>query len=177
MRIYPTPDICFYLLKNQNPIMTETGKSGNINLSQIITFLIQNTGRFTERFASDLLFNLKHLERLTEPHPVEKTETSVILYGLRTNGVDHTAYILNRLQDSCHAYTIYTRQENHYRKLYATEITTHPDQSCTVALYDLTNASIPANRLPKHIDDDEIIKAHTHRLNPTDDPSVCIEIV
>ena len=65
----------------------------DINYSSILTHLIQWTGRMCERFASDLFISWSSIvEELTEPD-IDKT----FLFGLREDGVDHTNWVLSRL--------------------------------------------------------------------------------
>lgn len=65
------------------------GKWG-VSYSPILTRLIQEAGRFCERFASDLFIDWKGVEEwMNDP-----TERRVWMFGFRRNGVDHDAYVL-----------------------------------------------------------------------------------
>lgn len=79
-----------------------------LNASALQTALIQNAGRYCERFASDLICTLSDLEPFIRNKPVtcsvdnrvKNPEEWVIGVGLREDGVDHNDFILNRLKES-----------------------------------------------------------------------------
>ena len=89
------------------------GRNFDINYSSILTKLIQECGRLCEAWASDLFITWNSIEQKLK----EKTmETSVYLFGIRENGVDHNDFILMRYNN--HSYS--GRYE--YRKIYRLNI-------------------------------------------------------
>ena len=70
----------------------------NINISDITTFLIQNVGRYCDRYASDLLISHEALiNTINNLNPDRKTE--YMWLGLRESGVDGIAYIIANIKD------------------------------------------------------------------------------
>ena len=67
----PTPQIIVRNFEQCERILcTETGTLDNLNLSNIITRLIQDVGRFCERFASDFIISWDMVRKQLEPRPV-----------------------------------------------------------------------------------------------------------
>lgn len=66
---------------------------GEINLSSIETKLIQEAGRWSKRFASDLLIDLWPIIRGLEDGTLRSTS---ILFGFREDGVDGASFVLAR---------------------------------------------------------------------------------
>lgn len=99
------------------PLMTEKGtitndKSANINLSSIASLLIENIGRFCERYASDFLIDWKRVEeaiRVMNPY----AKPVYIWLGLRRNGVDSESFIASRITES----------SSYYRRVYSIRVT------------------------------------------------------
>lgn len=85
------------------------------NLSSIYTKLIQDTGRFVEHYASDLLIDIKHVQEWEDNvyntmknsygRNTVNIPTEIYYFGLRQYGVDHIDFI------KC-------RHNNEYRKIY-----------------------------------------------------------
>ena len=98
------------------------------NLSTEFTTLIQNAGRWCERFASDILHDVKSIERflesayddycnVTEGEITEKN----FLFGFREDGVDHWDFIQSRvINDNIKTY--------YYRALYELSFRVHRDE-------------------------------------------------
>lgn len=112
--------------KDQNPpICSETGSYGNINTSQTLTRLIQETGRFTERFASDLFIDWKHVENIIGygnwMRP-KNNETHYLAFGIRRDGVDGNAYVIRQLIDTTDKRSAYLNAEKTYRRLFILKI-------------------------------------------------------
>ena len=106
-----------------------------INLSDIDTYLIQNIGRFVERYASDYLITRNSIEK--EILHDRNFSDTIVLFGLRQNGVDSNAFTMSRLLNDGMA-------EQEYRKVYAlhfvhTQNMSSPDMTAT--LYDVSNAN------------------------------------
>lgn len=112
--------------KDQNPpICSETGAYGNINTSQTLTRLIQETGRFAERFASDLFIDWKQVENIIGygnwMRPKDN-ETHYLAFGIRRDGVDGNAYVIRRLIDTTDKRSAYLNAEKTYRRLFILKI-------------------------------------------------------
>ena len=82
----------------------------SINYSSILTRLIQEAGRWCERFASDLFIDWNHAwSKITSLSP--DSDNLSFLFGFREAGVDHTEWVLARHNESrCPHYE--------YRKIY-----------------------------------------------------------
>ena len=149
---YPTPNYlrkCFDTADN-GPEIKATGQVGNINISSIITKLIQETGRFTENYASDLLYDIDH--------------------GIRENGVDGNSFLMNRLKDSL-GYYGYPDYARNYRKIYAVRIRNRYKQpntldgipDCEVILRDITHSLNKMDERDKTWNPDEDVKAYLEK--------------
>ena len=85
------------------------GYKWSINDSSILTKLIQETGRFAERFASDLFIDWRDVEHFIA---TGDTESKTWFFGIRECGVDHDSFINSRMANSKQ----YWKYE--YRKIY-----------------------------------------------------------
>lgn len=96
----------------------------SINLSEIYTQLIQNTGRFVEKYASDLIIGINSMRKDIESLCNSDTEYAEIWhsFGLRKKGVDHEAYILNRTYQAIKQ-NDYGFLSNYYRRIYVLKTT------------------------------------------------------
>lgn len=103
----------------KNDIIEATGswndykECWDINTSDILTRLIQVAGRLCERYASDLFISWKQIENILKDYEYSDGK---FLFGFRKDGVDHTEYILNRLNDGTELY--------YYREMWLLEIKT-----------------------------------------------------
>ena len=102
--------------------ITATGWGLDINFSDILSRLIQEAGRYCERYASDLFIDWASIEKKIEDGTLEAAET--FLFGFRANGVDHTAYILSRYNSGA-----YSVPEKEYRSLWRLDITSEESDS------------------------------------------------
>ena len=119
-----TTDICHFVESDR----------AYVNLDEIYQILIENTGRFVESHAADLLITIP---RIIECIADRNTTKHIIYFGLRRNGVDHEEFILNRLQDlKCYG-------QYYYRKIFAVRIEKQTIDDCymdiTVQLFDISN--------------------------------------
>ena len=89
----------------------------SINHSGILTRLIQEAGRFCERFASDLFIDWGGVESWIDNAETD-TET-VFLFGFRKDGVDGNSFVLSRFNGGSYAYP-----EKEYRSLWRLDIRT-----------------------------------------------------
>ena len=150
---YPTPDYLrrCYKAAGRTGQFVATGQVGNINISDITTRLIQTAGRFTEHYASDLLYDIDHIIAMTSKHKVMPGEDVIIAPGLS-------------------GYPDYAR---HYRKIYAVRIENayEPDScfdqvpGCTVTLRDITHNLVAFQDSDKNWNPDEEVNAYLAR-NP-----------
>lgn len=84
------------------------------NISSMLTTLVQETGRFTERYASDIIISANSLMKsLDEPF---EHDGDIFLFGMRENGVDHYEFVLCNMDTYAHDSGKF---ENYYRKIYA----------------------------------------------------------
>lgn len=76
-------------------LANERGTVRGINMSTILTILIQHTGRFAEYYASDLLLDLREVDKLIS-QPVD-FDDSIVTFAIRRSGVDHNRWFMTRL--------------------------------------------------------------------------------
>ena len=118
----------------------------NVNYSSIATCIIQNVGRFAERFASDFLINWKVVEQILESAPTGPCRF-VVAFGIRGEGVDGNDFIISRLRNTMNPTTEHVSVEQAgYRKVLALEIKFESEQneaysvsSVQMTLKDLTH--------------------------------------
>ena len=91
----------------------------DINLSSVLTFLIQRAGAVCKQWASDLFITWGTVQRQLEEYDFGE---KIILFGLRTQGVDSNSYVYSNMSQS------FILGEdmipNHYKELYALRLTT-----------------------------------------------------
>lgn len=92
----------------------------DINDSSILTRLIQEAGRYCERFASDLFIDWKAVERKIDSADALDL---VFLFGFRRDGVDGNSFILSRYNGGGYAYP-----EKEYRSMWRLDITADGDR-------------------------------------------------
>ena len=134
---YPTPATvreAFSLA--DKTLVKEKSKRNDINMSSIATILIQNVGRFTERFASDFIIDWDSVRDLIKD--AAPGDNSIVVFGIRRNGVDHTTFLMNKLQEQAHM--PYLNVEAEYRKIFAVRVTMDEDGYLTAELKDLTDS-------------------------------------
>lgn len=165
---YPSPDYLRKAAEKSRLLVNETGYIGaGMNISETVNVLIQNVGRFTERYAGDLLADLSHIYALVEKHPVEeKGESVVIGIGIRKLGVGHNAYIMNRLRNTARMNPFGNPDvEKDYRKVFVVLIDNVPkpeirDAACTVRLFDVTENLGKMSEEDLNWNPDEDVKKH-----------------
>ncbi len=124
---YPTPELLYSAWEHGSTVFIEHGRLGRdeINISSILNALIHDVGRFCESYAGDMLYELKYIHNLISAHPVEPGEDSIIVFGIRRNGVDGTGFLMSRLKNDCwDHYTHYLHPERDYRRILAVRVTT-----------------------------------------------------
>lgn len=158
--IYPTSDYIRRAYDRADQGLRATGYLGDINLSGILTKLIQDTGRFVEHYASDLFITWEHAIALTDKHEVTPDEDSIIVFGMRECGVDHNAYFMSR--------TYSQESKSTYRKIYALRITTEYKEQprygeptyCVAELRNITNVLPPMDESNEKWTPEAEIKAY-----------------
>lgn len=140
----PTPSIILRTFDGSKHVLChEVGTLDNLNVSHIATRLIQEVGRFCERYASDFLISWDTVREHLEPRPIEEPYRAVEVFGIRRSGVDHNSFFMSHLRnDSRNGFFCC---EYVYRKVLALEIAIHPGNyyggcsTATCTLKDLTD--------------------------------------
>lgn len=97
------------------------GKS-RYNVSSMLTLLVQETGRYAERYASDIIISANSLMRCLDEPLAHINE--IFLFGIRESGVDHYEFVRSNM-DSYRNNT--SAFEGYYRKIYAIKLTLHDE--------------------------------------------------
>lgn len=142
--------------------ITETGIMGNINITSILTKIIQDTGRFVETYASDVLYGISSIRTLCEKtYALEDEIDEIFVFGLRRMGVDHGNFVMSRLYNDVTSFSSYLYPDRYYRRILAVRVhvfdkdpegnqISTPQIECglrniTDALYKLNPADIDQN--------------------------------
>ena len=88
-------------------------REDNINISGILTRLIQNVGRFCEHYASDLLYDLAQVDAFLQPYDITSDNRWVLVFGIRESGVDGAFFTSSRIK---------SEGKDRYRKILALDI-------------------------------------------------------
>ena len=108
-------------------------KYSEMNLSSIATKLIQDVGRYCDRFASDFLIDWQRIiDTIESMDSPDVPQEEIICMGLREDGVDHNAFILSRITNGHPENTNKINISilwNTYRRVYAVKITRYQDES------------------------------------------------
>lgn len=109
--------------KTKDVIISEHGDPGYINITSILTKIIQDCGRFAERYASDCLYGIDSVSRLCEA----KFETGmdideIVSFAIRDSGVDGNSFLLSRLADSRRPMCGYVYATPQYRRILAVRV-------------------------------------------------------
>lgn len=88
-----------------------------VNHSSILTRLIQEAGRYCERFASDLFIDWQSVLRYIDEAEESPAEEKTFLFGFRQDGVDGNSFIESRFTSGAYAYP-----EKEYRSLWRLDI-------------------------------------------------------
>lgn len=142
----PTPQIITRNFEQSDrTLCTETGTLDNLNLSGISTRLIQDVGRFCERYASDFIISWDAVRKQLEPRPITEPYRSVELFAIRRAGVDHNSFFMSHLKNDSRGGFFCC--ERIYRKVLALGIEILPAEypggrpRATCTLKDLTDES------------------------------------
>lgn len=136
------PNIVAYVFKSQ--INDDKKITDYINLSDIFSTLIQEAGRFTEYYTSDLLIDIDGFKRDAVALLHSKPQTTVSCnnyFGIRQHGVDGECFLDTRLSEAAEQHN-YFKFQNLYRRIYAIHMTIVPDEDSyliSVYLLNITN--------------------------------------
>lgn len=129
-RTYATIRKAYDACESKPPILEEHGYAGNANISSILTAVIQDTGRFAERFASDVLYTLDHLREIaSEKFECDRPLDEVVLIGIRASGVDHNEFVMSRLLDTRRGPADYVYPDHVYRRILAIRVQITPGEN------------------------------------------------
>lgn len=103
--------LCF----RTNFVFDELDYKANTNLSGLETFLIHQTGRYVDDYASDIIISINALENMMQ-NLRDCDLSKPIIFALRENGVDHLEYLESNM-DNYRQNSDYL--EHYYRKIYA----------------------------------------------------------
>ena len=107
----------------------------DVNLSSILTILIQTADRYCESYASDLFIDWEDVKKFIDFPPIAGNQ-KLFIFGFRKSGVDHEAYVRN---SSCSGLR--------YRKVFALKVNCLHEGGCQcdkliITLKDITNDCI-----------------------------------
>jgi len=110
-------------LREHGYMATEHGMTA-INMSSIYTKIIQDVGRFAERFASDVLYELENIRSLCEnAYPLEQDIDEIFVMGIQKDGVDGNNSLMNKLvQTQRGPLDSYVYAELAYRRILAVRV-------------------------------------------------------
>ena len=157
-----TPATVRTAFQKQPILLAESGNLGNVNVTSILTHVIQVTGRFAERYASDVLYSLDDIRALVDGNfegglVLDKPIDEILVMGIRRDGVDHASFLLSRLLGTKRGgLDPYVYPEHVYRAILAVRVQIVNDAPgpakvvCT--LKDITNAIIKVD--PADLDAD-----------------------
>lgn len=97
------------------------GSFKDINLSSIASLLIQECGRWTDRYASDFLITWDSVRSMLEDEctPDKGPVEGLFLFGIRQDGVDHTSFLMSRIKRDIRPYQPAYADTHEYRRIYA----------------------------------------------------------
>ena len=111
-----------------------TGRN-NINLSSIADILIENVGRFCERYRSDFIISWDVVRQIID-EPVSEDTLDIVAFAIRKDGVDSNGFLTCRLDE-------HSRQPGYssayYRRIYTLSILRKNDLSVKCELKDVTD--------------------------------------
>lgn len=127
-----------------------------INASDVQTKLIQITGRFCERYASDLICTLSDLDSFLHDIQINQPDRWTIGVGIRESGVDGNLFILQRLKATERPHFGYVTVSTDYRKILAIDIrdTVDPNSETairSIRLLDITNSILSLDPADKEV--------------------------
>ena len=145
--------------RSNDIIATECGsKWSNLNISSITTKLIQETGRFCENYASDLLINIDRMnEHIKEMDVLKTPEKAYVAFGIRQLGVDGNAYVALRIYEGGQ-HASYKVISDYYRKIFCVKISRRVNEfgllETTVELKNIQSSIYYNKDYEDHLEDD-----------------------
>ena len=117
--INDTPATVRYVFeKAGEPLIRETGDLGSINITSILTKIIHDVGRFSERYASDCLYEIDHIRTLCDnKYPLEQEIDEIFTFGIREDGCDGNHFLMQRLLSSKRPMCDYVYATPQYRRI------------------------------------------------------------
>lgn len=154
----------------RNILCVETGRPGSINVSDILTKLIQVAGRFAESYASDLVYSIDHIRELADntwPYDTAQPMDEIMAVGIRASGVDGNSFIMSRLLSTrqCGPWD-YVYPEHIYRKILAVGIKVVPSQEGDYLCMDLSFELRDITHQIINIDPDDLVDGAIKTLPP-----------
>ena len=108
----------FVLVREQKP---------DFNMSDIITLLVQEAGRYAERYASDVVISINSMMNDLNTNPWEHIGETY-LFGIRRNGVDHLEFVRCQMESDINNFSHF---DEYYRKIYAVKLEIKDDENDT----------------------------------------------
>lgn len=103
-----------------------SGAAKDINLSTIASILIQECGRWTDRYASDFLITWDSVRQVIhESTPDKDPAEALFVFAVRQDGVDHTAFFMSRIKRNIEPFRPAYADTSMYRRVYALYIYTN----------------------------------------------------
>ena len=133
----------------RNYLFTATGRapldsdSYDINLSTILTKLIQEAGRFCDRYASDLFIDWTSILDV-----INNEEDGIFAIGIRDNGVDGSSYVIHHVQTDWNDY--------YYKRLYAVRVSHSADEIAKYVEVELRDIKPEASMAAYHISQERV---------------------
>lgn len=104
--------------KTEPILLEERGEIGHTNISGILTRIIQDTGRFAERWASDCIYTIDSLRELCcKEYPLEQEIDEILVFAIRQDGVDGNQFLMNQLHNSIRPPYPYVYATPYYRRI------------------------------------------------------------
>lgn len=125
-----TPATIRAAFNKSKEILEEHGDMGNANATGIMTRIMQETGRFNERWASDALYGLDKIRALAEQKFVLTDDfDEIITFGIRQDGVDHNSSVMSNLLQTRSMPAGYVFPMQKYRKVLAVRLRAWADSA------------------------------------------------
>lgn len=116
------------------PTITASGRlthnGFDVNVSSILTKLIQEAGRWCRSYASDLFVDWRHIEDLLKSGVMD---SNVYLFGFYESGVDSNKTIFNKYENQ----NVYGHARSEYRAIWRLDITVTDDHDIEMSLYEV----------------------------------------
>lgn len=134
----------------------ETGDLAYINISDILTRIIHDCGRFSERFSSDCLCEIEAITTLCKcKYEVVQPIDEIITLGIREDGVDHNNFFMQHVFNSRRPMSDFIDVTPYYRRVLAVRVQVMVENGYAKAICDLKNLTHSFLRLnPADVDSD-----------------------